>query len=544
MLHFQRWKAALILLVVAAGVVVTVPNFIPADVVANWPNWLPKRQMVLGLDLRGGAHLLLAVDRDSLVQDRVKTLEGDIRQTLRDQRIGYRNLAARGQTVSFTLREPADAERAMTALQPLAAPIQSGLFGQGTLSEVALRDEGGRITASLTDEGVEARMRSAVSQSVEVLERRLNALGTTEPSIQAEGSERILVQVPGLGEEDTRRLKDILGQTARMTFHMECAEGNLAEAQQVGPPPGCQISESAANEDSDPGNDEPPMLIESRALLSGDDLADAQPAFDQQTNQPIVTFRFNARGGAIFGEVTQANVGRRFAVVLDEKYITAPVIRSAILGGTGQIEGNFTVESAQNLAVLLRAGALPADLTIIEERTVGPSLGQDSIRAGQMAALIGVLAVTVFMIVGYGLTLGGFAILSLLANLFLMVGILTVLGATLTLPGIAGIVLTVGMAVDSNVLIYERMREEARAGRSTLNAIQSGFNLALGTIIDSNLTTLIAALAMFSLGSGPIRGFAVTLAIGIITTLFTAYWLTALIVALWVRAARPKALPI
>jgi protein-export membrane protein SecD len=290
--------------------------------------------------------------------------------------------------------------------------------------------------------------------------------------------------------------------------------------------------------------DEPPILVESRALLSGDDLADAQPAFDQQTNEPIVTFRFNTRGATVFGDVTQANVGRRFAVVLDDKFITAPVIRSPILGGTGQIEGNFTVESAQNVSVLLRAGALPADLTIVEERTVGPSLGQDSIKAGQMAALIGILAVTVFIIACYGPLMGGIAIVALLANLALMMGVLTLLGATLTLPGIAGIVLTVGMAVDSNVLIYERMREEARAGRSTINAIQSGFSLALSTIIDSNLTTLIAALAMFSLGSGPIRGFAVTLAIGILTTLFTAYLLTRLMVATWVQVSRPKALPI
>jgi protein-export membrane protein SecD len=532
MLHFPRWQAALILFVVFAGILATIPNFISRETLATWPDMLPSRQMVLGLDLRGGAHLLLEVDRNGLLEDRSESLTGDIRQTLRDQRIGYRNLASRGNTVSFTLRDPADAQRALTALQPLAEAVQSGIFGQGTLAEIVLAEENGRITATLTDEGIEARMRSAVTQSVQVLDRRLNALGTTEPSIQAEGSERILVQVPGL--EDTTQLKEILGQTARMTFHMECAE---QVAPGAAPPPGCELIESAEG-------DEPPISVESRALLSGDDLADAQPAFDQQTNEPIVTFRFNTRGATVFGEVTQANVGRRFAIVLDDKFITAPVIRSPILGGTGQIEGNFTVESAQNVSVLLRAGALPADLTIVEERTVGPSLGQDSIKAGQMAALIGILAVTVFIIACYGPLMGGIAIVALLANLALMMGVLTLLGATLTLPGIAGIVLTVGMAVDSNVLIYERMREEARAGRSTINAIQSGFSLALSTIIDSNLTTLIAALAMFSLGSGPIRGFAVTLAIGILTTLFTAYLLTRLMVATWVQVSRPKALPI
>ncbi|HEX9903894.1 MAG TPA: protein translocase subunit SecD [Propylenella sp.] len=534
MLYFQRWKIALILLISIGGIVATLPNFFPAETVASWPSFLPKRQIVLGLDLRGGAHLLLEVDREGLVEDRVETLTGDIRQTLRDERIGYRGLAARGESVSFTLREAGDAQKALTALEPLTAPVQSGLFGQGTISEVELTENNGRVTAALTEEGIEARMRSAVSQSLEVLERRLNALGTTEPSIQAEGSERILVQVPGL--QDTTQLKQILGQTARMTFHMECSEGTLSEALQSGPPPGCEIVESATG-------DEGSVLVESRALLSGDDLADAQPTFDQRTNEPIVTFRFNTRGGRIFADVTQANVGRRFAVVLDDKFITAPVIRSAILGGSGQIEGNFTVESAQNLSVLLRAGALPADLTIVEERTVGPSLGQDSIRAGAIAAVVAMVAVVVFMVVCYGI-LGVFADLAMVINTFLMIGVITALGATLTLPGIAGIVLTMGMAVDANVLIYERMREEARLGRSTINAIETGFSRALATIVDSHLTALIAAIALFALGSGPIRGFAVAFAIGVASTLFTAYLLTRLIVSTWVRQTRPKTVPL
>ncbi len=534
MLYFPRWSVVLILLVVLGGIVVTIPNFFSAQTVATWPAWLPRDQISLGLDLRGGAHLLLEVDRDSLVKDRVDTLVGDIRQTMRDEHIGYRGLGSRGDAAFFTLRDPNDAEKAMTALQPLAQPVSSGLFGQGTVKEVDLSQSGDRITATLTQDGIEARMRSAVSQSLEVLNRRLNALGTSEPSIQAEGSDRILVQVPGLA--DTTQLKEILGKTARMTFHMECTEGTLTEALQSGPPPGCELFESAQP-------NEPPVLGESRALLSGDDLADAQPAFDSRTNQPIVTFRFNARGGRLFGEATSQNVGRRFAVVLDNKYITAPVIRTAILGGSGQIEGNFTVESAQNLSVLLRAGALPADLQIVEERTVGPSLGRDSIAAGEIAALVGTAAVVVFMLVMYGI-LGIFAVVALAANMVLIFGLLTIMPATLTLPGIAGIVLTVGMAVDSNVLIYERIREESRLGRSAINAIEGGFRHALGTIVDANVTTLIAAIALFALGSGPIRGFAVTLAIGILTTMFTAYLLTRLIVATWVRRTRPKVVPL
>ncbi len=534
MLYFPRWSIVLILLTVLGGVVACIPNLFSAQTVASWPTWLPREQIALGLDLRGGAHLLLEVNRESLVKDRVETLTGDVRQILRDERIGYRGLGERGEAASFTLRDPEDADRAMTALEPLAAPIQSGLFGQGTISEVELSENNGRITASLTEQGLNTRLRAAVTQSLDVLNRRLNALGTTEPSIQAEGSQRILVQVPGL--EDTAQLKDILGRTARMTFHMECTEGNITEALQLGPPPGCELFESTEE-------DEPPVLAETRALLSGDDLADAQPAFDQQTNQPVVTFRFNARGGRLFADATQQNVGRRFAVVLDDKYITAPVIRSAILGGSGQIEGNFTVESAQNLAVLLRAGALPADLEIVEERTVGPSLGRDSIEAGRIAAVIGIIGVVIFMVAAYGL-MGVFSIAALFANMALVFGIITVIPATLTLPGIAGIVLTVGMAVDSNVLIFERIREEARLGRSAINAIEAGFSRALGTIVDANVTTLIAASALFALGSGPIRGFAVTLAIGIMTTMFTAFLLTRLIVATWVRQRRPKAVPL
>ncbi len=534
MLYFARWKIALIALTVLAAVIVAVPNLLPASTAASLPSWLPHKQLVLGLDLRGGAHLLLQVERDSLIEERAETLVSDVRQTLRAERIGYRNLRAKGQTVSLTLRDTADAEKAMTALRPLANPIPSGLFNQSTVSEVDLALDGDRITATLNLEGLEERVRSAVEQSKSVLERRINELGTTEPTIQREGTDRILVQVPGL--EDTRRLKDIIGQTAKMTFHMECSDGSLGEALQSRPPAGCEIAEPADEADG-------PILIESRARISGDDLVDAQPGFDQRSNQPIVSFRFNTRGAAVFGNLTQDNVGRRFAVVLDDKVITAPVIRSPILGGSGQIEGSFTVESAQNLAVLLRAGALPADLTIIEERTVGPSLGQDSIDAGRIAALIGMAAVIVFMLLVYGL-FGIFANLALAANIAMVFGILTALQATLTLPGIAGIVLTIGMAVDANVLIFERIREESKLGRTAINAIEAGFSRALGTIMDAQITTLIAAIALFALGSGPIRGFGVTLVIGIMTTIFTAFLLTRLIVATWVRSSRPKSIPI
>jgi len=533
MLQVERWKIILVGVLIALSALVIVPNFFPRETVASWPAFMPKRQVVLGLDLRGGAHLLLQVERASIVEDRVEALLGDIRQTLRDQRIGYQNLRAQGQAITFTLRDPADAEKARAALQPLTAPVQSGVFGASTVSEVTLENTntGAQFRATLTDEGIDERLRTAVDQSIAVLERRLNELGTVEPSIQRQGEDRILVQVPGL--EDTAALKDILGRTARMTFHLECPEGSLTEALQGRAPAGCEVANSAEE-------GEPPILIESRAALSGDDLTDAQPAYDQQTSQPIVTFRFNSRGGAVFGRLTQENVGRRFAVVLDGEAITAPVIRTPILGGSGQIEGNFTVETANRLAVLLRAGALPADLTIIEERTVGPSLGQDSIRAGIVASLVGLALVCVLMVSVYGL-LGMIAVTALLVNLLLLFAALTLLQATLTLPGIAGIILTIGVAVDSNVIIYERIREEARVGRSAIGAIDTGFTRALGTIIDANFTALIATIALFTLGSGPIRGFAVTTGVGIVTTVVTAFTLTRIIVAVWVRLARPKA---
>ncbi len=534
MLYFARWKIGLIVLSVVVAILCVVPNFFSKSAVESWPDFLPKRQVVLGLDLRGGAHLLWKIDREKLIEGRLKDLVGEIRQNLRDERIGYSGVRLDGMTARFTLRDEADADKARTALRDLTSPIQSGLFGQGSVQDVDLTVNGPVFELTLTEDGIDERIRSALQQTREVLNLRLNELGTTEPSIQIQGDDRILVQVPGV--EDTETLKKIIGSTAKMTFHLPCPEGTVSEALQTRPPPGCEIVQPQDSGD-------PPMLLESRERLSGADLVDAQAAFDSQSNQPIVTFRFNARGGAIFAELTSANVGRQFAVVLDNKIITAPVIQTPIIQGNGQISGNFTVQTANDLAVLLRAGALPADLSIEEERTVGPSLGQDSIEAGKYAAIIGMLAVVVFMIAVYGL-FGLFANIALFANIFLIFGIITVMQATLTLPGIAGIVLTIGMAVDANVLIFERIREELRLGRSAINAIEAGFSRALATILDANITTLIAAAALFALGSGPIRGFAVTLVIGIVTTVFTAFLLTRMIVALWVQAKRPKAIPI
>jgi preprotein translocase subunit SecD len=376
------------------------------------------------------------------------------------------------------------------------------------------------------------RIRQAVDQSIQIIERRVNELGTVEPSIQRQGADRVLVQVPGL--QDPARLKELLGKTAKLTFRMV----DLSATPDPGRvPPDSELLYGTKAENNQP------YLIEKRVVVSGEDLTDAQPGFDQRTSEPIVTFRFNSNGARRFAQATQENVGRPFAIVLDNEVISAPVIREPILGGSGQISGNFTIEQANDLAILLRAGALPAPLTIIEERTVGPGLGQDSIEKGKLAAYVGTLMVVIFMFLTYGL-FGLFANIAVAINVAMIFGVLSLLNATLTLPGIAGIVLTVGIAVDSNVLIYERIREEVRAGKSAIMAIDAGFTRALATIMDSNITTFIAAAVLFYIGTGPVRGFAVTLGIGIITTVFTAFTLTRLIVATWVRLRRPRVVPI
>ncbi|GIL00722.1 MAG: protein translocase subunit SecDF [Alphaproteobacteria bacterium] len=535
MLYFSRWKIISILAVIVLGFVYAAPNLLSKETREALPGgWAPHRAMTLGLDLQGGSHILLQVDEATLRAEKLETLQDDIRRILREARIGYRFARSGDNAVNVTIRETTDIASARDKLGELTRPVAGGLFGQASISEVAMNEpSSGVLRLTLTEEGIRNSMSHAVTQSLEVVRKRIDELGTTEPVVQRQGDDRVLVQVPGF--DDPARLKDIIGQTAKLTFHLVSTEMSAEEALQGRPPAGTRI----LYEESDPPV---PYLIESRAMVEGEDLVDAQPGFDQRTNEPIVTFRFDTRGATRFCQVTSANVGRPFAIVLDEQIISAPVIRDAICGGSGQISGNFTVESANDLAVLLRAGALPAKLDVIEERTVGPGLGADSIEAGKIASIVGGIAVIVFMLAIYGF-LGVLANIALIANISLIVAVLSVLGATLTLPGIAGIVLTVGMAVDSNVLIYERVREERRNGRSLIQSFDAGFKQALATIIDANITTLIAAVILFYLGSGPIRGFAVTLAIGVITTVFTAYTFTRLMVALWVRYRRPTKLP-
>ncbi|WP_127143502.1 protein translocase subunit SecD [Pelagibacterium montanilacus] len=528
-MKFNPIRTAVIILVALASVLMLAPNFLDDDTVAGWPDFMPKQQIVLGLDLQGGSHLLLQVNRDDIVEGRIGDIRREARSILIDEGIGS-VITTQGQTLSVELTDNAQAAAALAALEPLTEVGDGTMFAGTAIQEVTLETAGdGILSIALSDEAVADRMSTLVAQSVEVIRNRIDEVGTTEPVIQRQGQDRVLVQVPGF--DDSERLKDLISQTARLTFHMVYPGMTAEQAQAQGVPPGTMIL---------PSNDGTNELLYEDVSLGGEQLVDAQPAFDDR-NQSVVTFRFNTQGAITFGEITTQNVGRRFAIVLDDQVITAPVIQQAITGGTGQISGNFTPETASDLAVLLRAGALPATLDVVEERTVGPSLGADSISAGLTAGAVGLVGVVIFMVAAYGL-FGVFATVALILNVGMILSALSTLGATLTLPGIAGIVLTVGMAVDSNVLIFERIREEAAAGRSPYQALETGFKRAMTTIVDANVTTLIAAVVLFFLGSGPVQGFAVTLAIGVVTTVFTAYLVTQLLVGYWFQFKRPKTL--
>jgi preprotein translocase subunit SecD len=530
MLFFTPWKAAAILITALFVCLCAVPNFFPESVVKNWPSWA-QRHVVLGLDLQGGSHLLLEVDSNAVRKERLQALDDDVLRVLRQARIPFTGRAIHGNTVEVHITRESDVDNALANLRELSQPL-SGILGVSGPRSIDVSESGGLITLTPTDAALTERIRQAVDQSIQIIGRRVNELGLVEPTIQREGVNRILVQVPGL--QDPSRLKEILGKTAKLDFRMVDLSMTPEQAAESHPPADSELLDGEGGEK---------YLIEKRVLVSGADLVDAQPGFDQRTSEPIVSFRFNSTGARKFAEATQANVGKPFASVLDNKVISAPVIREPILGGSGQISGRFTVQQANDLAILLRAGALPAPLTIIEERTVGPGLGQDSIAAGEHAAYAGAALVIIFMFATYGL-FGLFANIAVAINVAMIFGVLSLLSATLTLPGIAGIVLTVGIAVDSNVLIYERIREEVRAGRTAINAIDAGFSRALATILDSNITTFIAAAVLFYIGTGPVRGFAVTLGVGILTSLFTAFTLTRLIMAYWVRMWRPRTVPI
>ena len=540
MLYFSPWKVALVAVLCLLGLAFTIPNFLSKQTADGLPDWLPHKQVNLGLDLQGGSHLLLEVEAAVVVQERLAALVDSMRPALRAKRIGYRDLGERNGAATVTIRNPEQLELAVEEIRKLAVPVQgnavAGITG-GLDIEVDVISTN-QILVTLTEEAIAERRRSAVQQSIEIVRRRIDELGTREPTIQRQGEERILVQVPGL--QDPERLKSILGKTAKMVFRLVDVTTSPAEILAGGrTPPGSELLES--DERNPDGTPVDLYVVRKRVMVSGDTLVDSSATF--QDNMPVVSFRFDSVGAKRFGDATVKNVRKPFAIVLDRRVISAPVIREPILGGTGIISGNFTVQEVQDLSLLLRAGALPAPLKILEERTVGPALGADSIAAGQIACIIAFVAVMVFMVLSYGV-FGLAADLALLINLFLIMGALSLLQATLTLPGIAGIVLTIGMAVDANVLVFERIREEVRTGKTPFAAMEAGYQRALGTILDANITTFIAAVILFVMGTGPIKGFSVTLGIGILTSVFTAVTVTRLMLVIWLRRTRPAALPI
>ena len=523
MLQFSPWKTTIVLLVCLIGLIYAAPNMLTADYSRDVPNFAPGKKVSLGLDLQGGSYLLLKVELDVVIEERLESITAAVRQDLRKEKIGYRGLGVANGAVRLSIRKLEDVEKSRDILR--------GLDPQ-TVVEI---DDAGNASITLTEQAAIDARSAAVQQSIEIVRRRIDETGVREPTIQRQGDDRILLQLPGV--DDPERIKALLGQTAKMTFRLVDITASMANALAGRVPPGAQLLPAA---NAGPG-EQSHYIVKRRVMVSGENLVDSQATF--QDGQPVVSFRFDTKGSVIFGQTTTEHVGRPFAIVLDNKVISAPVIREPILGGTGIISGSFTVRSANDLALLLRAGALPAPLLVLEERTVGPGLGADSIEAGKIASIIGLLLVVGFMVVAYGL-FGVFANIALFFNLVLIIGALSALQATLTLPGIAGIVLTVGMAVDANVLIFERIREEVLLGRTPMSAIDAGYKRALTTIIDSNLTTLFAAIFLFSFGSGPIKGFAVTLAIGILTSMFTAIMVTRFMVVLWLRRRRPSVVPI
>ena len=525
--EFPAWKIWSIVLVVAAGILFAIPNLFSEQQLSRLPAWVPAKHLNLGLDLRGGSHILLEANPEDIRRARLETLEEVVRSELRQAEggaIGVVDVSIRDGAVSFSVREPADVQRAMAEMRQAARPV--GVTGA---SDINVTSDGSRITVRPTDAGLAAETDQAMAQAVEVIRRRIDEMGTREPTIIRQGANRIVVQVPGL--QDPAALKALLGKTAKLEFKLVDMEADPALAAQGRAPPGSQVLPNAEGGGF--------VVVERRAIISGDQLIDSQPSYEQGI--PVVSFRFDSIGGRRFAKATQENVGRPFAIILDGKVISAPRINSPILGGSGIIQGNFTTQSANELAVLLRSGKLPVALNVIEERTVGPDLGADSIRAGALASILATVAVAIFMIMTYG-RFGIYSVIALFLNAILIIGAMSAMGATLTLPGIAGFVLTIGAAVDANVLINERIREELRRGRNISQAIDLGYTEASRTIFDANVTNVIAALIMFWFGSGPIKGFAVVLTIGIITSVFTAVTVTRLLVALWVRRARPQKL--
>lgn len=523
----SRWTVALYAAILLIGAVTALPNLLTTSQLAALPGWLPKSQVTLGLDLRGGSHLVLEVDAEALKRERLQGLLDDSRSALRSAGIAVRTMRVADGAVAITLADAGDRDRALPALRRLAAPVGGGVGGgaAGPAAELEAQADGDGIRVTLTEAGIRDRVDAAVVQSLEVVRRRVDQVGVAEPTIQRIGADRILVQLPGL--QDPARLRALLGSTAKLSFHLLADSGGTALPRGVSRLPAADGTTAYG--------------VVDRVAVAGDRLTDARAGFDQRTGEPIVSFKFDGVGARQFGDVTRQNVGRPFAIVLDGKVLSAPVIREPITGGAGQISGSFTVAESVTLSAMLRAGALPAPLTVIEERSVGPDLGSDAIRMGIETGIAGLGLVMALMLALYG-PWGMIANLALGLNIVLTLGALSALGATLTLPGIAGIVLGIGLAVDANILINERIREETRRGAGAFKALDLGFSRAYSTIVDANVTTLLATGLLFLFGSGPARGFAVTMMLGIVISMFTAVAVVRLAMTEIVRRQRPKTL--
>jgi protein-export membrane protein SecD len=545
MLFFSRWKTIFILGLVALGILFAAPNAIKPDTRAKMPTLL-QNTINLGLDLQGGAHMLLEVDLSSVLQQALVNERTGILTEFRDAGLRADNVRITNGVVVGKMRRAEDQAAALDLIRGLSVPVDPTQIGSPRTTIVnAVGSDG--FSVEITDAQIEFIRKRTIDQSIEVLRDRIDPSGTTEMTLVREGDDRILLQVPGAKNID--EIKAAINKTANLAFHLVHADSNNERALR-------QAMETFDAESGDarlasigtvyfPNQDGAGgLIVEESTRITGACLENSSPGVDPDQGNPIVNFKFNFRCSRLFGEMTARNIGRPFAVVLDGEIITAPNIRSAITGGRGYIEGSFTPDSASELSRLLNAGALPAKLLIVEERTVSAELGEASIRAGQVASVIGLLGVALFMWLSYGIRFGTIAVLALATNIILIAAALTILGATLTLPGIAGIILTIGMAVDANVLIFERIREETHNGRPPVNAIETGYRLSLAPILDANITTMIAAVTLYFVGSGPGRGFAVTLAIGIVMSVFTAVVFARLLTATWLRGTRPKTLPI
>mgnify|MGYP000846665776 CR=1 FL=1 len=520
MLHVEKWKIYLTILLCILGVAYAVPNMLSAERQAwlqtSLPGWLPNKTINLGLDLQGGSHLLLQVNIKPVLVERMEAMVESARSDMRREKIGFSDIGATDNGITFRLK---DVAKDRDAAYKIARSLDNR-------ADVRIDNSSGIVSVTLDERAMDDIKAQIVSQSIEIVRRRVDESGTKEPIIQRQGTDRIVVQLPGV--DDPQRIKDLIGKTAKLTFHL--LDEDAMVTGRSGPSSLKLPLREAPNQ---------MVIVRKRVMVTGEMLTDAQPSMDQQG--PVVAFQFDSIGAKRFCEVSKENIGKPFAIVLDKEVISAPVIQSAICGGRGQISGGFTVKETADLALLLRAGALPAELKVVEERSVGPTLGSDSVASGKKAAVYGFAIVCVMMVAFYGL-FGVFANIALVFNVAFIFALMSLLQATLTLPGIAGIVLTIGMAVDANVLIYERIREEIRRGRSVLSSVDTGYRQAMSTIVDSNLTTLIVALILFSFGTGPVKGFAVSMSIGIVTSLFSAVMITRLIVIAWLRKSRPSTL--